>query len=213
MGKTNKLKTINISAMKKTIVLIGMALIIFAGCKKDSDDDSTPGPQAKEGTELLSTVGGSAVYLTIDEASGSDVRATISYGGDEIANIQGSITSSGMSDYVYSNGDKSKPFKLVNYDDKVGTTWSYNVGTQKVTRSVTYKSSTDDTYVSALGFYIKIMEVTEEIPSGINVYGEASGVQQIVWQFNHKFGFVGARVTKNNGSVVNVPLQYTNVQY
>ena len=183
----------------------------MAGCKKDSTE--TPSAQAAVGSTVGATVNGKTTSFVITASSGADIVGTISYGTTIINNVQGKMTTTGVDDYVYSNGDKSKPFKLVNYDDNVGTTWSYNIGNQKVVRTVTFKSTTDDTFVPALGLIIKIIEVTEVIPSGISVLGKPSNAKQIVWRFNHKFGFVGATVTLNNNEQTVVPLQTTNVKY
>lgn len=135
---------------------------------------------------------------------------TINYNGKDTF-IKGRVSKKKIEDFVYSNGDESKSFKLVDFDDNVGAKWEYAVGTQKVVREVTHKSTTDDTFVPGLYLMIKVSEVVETIPDGIVVQGYPSQAKQIVWQFNHKFGWISSAVTKTDNSVVYLGLSNTNV--
>jgi len=194
--------------MKKTgTVLIFISLLINYSCEKFErvDVDKTI---AKEGNYWqVSAIGYDDATLTVTDNNKGKVTAEIVFGDEEMT-ISGKVTEEGIWDYVYSNGDDDKPFKLVEFDDEVGESWSYNIGGETITRTVTYKSTTDDTY---FGFMlVKVIEVEEIVPEGIDVAGRPSNAKKILWSFNHRFGLIYATVTLNNDDVVNLFTQDTN---
>lgn len=148
------------------------------------------------------------VTVTIDENKNGNVVASLTFEG-KTYDIEGKVTSEGFYDYVYSNGDRKKPFTLVKFDAKVGDKWEFNVGSKKVVREVIKKSTEDDT---PYGFFlVKTIDVEETIPEGIEVKGGMTQVKKIVWKFNHKFGFISATVTKTDNSTYQVYQFDTNV--
>lgn len=139
--------------------------------------------------------------ITIQENNDGNVVASFPFNG-ETFEVEGKITDNGFSDYVYSGGDKTKPFVLVKFDAKVGDKWEYKIGNQTITREVVKKSTTDDT---PYGFWnIKTIDVLETIPPGVQVRGATSPVKTILYKWNHKFGFVYAEITKTDNSKVQV---------
>jgi hypothetical protein len=166
---------------------------------EQTDPEKTLG---KVGSEWKGSAPGyTSSTLRILENNDGDVVCSFTYQG-VTRNIQGRITDKAIYDYVYSNGDTKKPFTLVRFDANVGDKWEYNVGNQKVVREVK-KKSIDDDY--SYGFMlIKTIDVEETIPSGTLVAGKESQISKILWNFNHKFGFVGATITKKDGTTVKV---------
>jgi hypothetical protein len=143
----------------------------------------------------------------VDSNTDGNVVASYVYNG-KTYQLEGKVTENGIYDYVYSHGDKNKPFTLVKFDAKVGDKWEFKVGNQTVVREVVYVSTKDDTYYGML--MIKTIDVEETIPSGLQVKGAASPFTKILWKFNHKFGFIMAFGTKTNGSMVNLYSYDTN---
>jgi hypothetical protein len=195
--------------MKKFFILMLLiAAIIGTSCKKKSDDTSTAPT-----VSLLATVGttwsSGTNSLTVSQVSGSDVIVTCTYGGNSIA-VSGSMTTAGFADYFYSSGDKTKPYTLVNFSDPVGTQYKFNIGSSQVVRTLLSSSTTDDFYVSALGMYIKTMDVKEDVPQGLTVNGKVTKTKTIYWYLNHKFGVVYARVIYTDGTETDIPLTSTN---
>jgi hypothetical protein len=195
--------------------------------KEETDPSKTLGKEGNYWSANIPGVGNTKI--TIDENKDGNVIATIPYNGQNYE-IEGKITDNGFYDYVYSNGDKSKPFTLVKFDAKVGDKWEYKVGNQVVTREVVKKSTEDDTYY---GFYlVKTTDVLETIPAGfvftggvsllksgslsnqensvVKVNNGASQVKSILWKFNHKFGFIAAEITKTDNTKVNIYQNDTN---
>lgn len=198
--------------MKKiSIILLVLIAGMFLSCnlldKEVTDPDKTMGKPGNYWKAGVVGLPGDAT-IAIDENSKGDVVATLSYEG-ETYDIEGKITSDGIYDYVYSNGDKKKPFTLVKFDAEVGDKWEFNVGSKKVVREVIKKSTEDDT---PYGFmYVKTIDVEETIPAGVEVNGGVSQVKKIVWRFNHKFGFISATVTGNDNTTAEVYQYDTNV--
>ncbi|MCX6282617.1 MAG: hypothetical protein NTW31_00025 [Bacteroidetes bacterium] len=196
--------------MKKILILMLLiTAVIASSCKKKTDDTTTATPSALAvvGTSWASSGIGN---LIVSQVSGSDVVVTCTYGSNPPIAVSGSMTTTGLSDYFYSSGDKTKPYTLVNFDDAVGTQYKYNLGSVQVVRTVISKSTTDDFYVSALGMYIKTIDVKEDVPQGLTVNGKVTPTKTIYWSINHKFGVVYARVVKTDGTILEFPLTSTN---
>ncbi len=88
-------------------------------------------------------------------------------------------TSEGILDYTNSDGN---PFVVVNYSSNVGDKYTLKKSNgQTITRTVTYKSTTDDYAYGLLN--IKVMKVEQD--------SRISGVKKIEYIANHKFGLVG----------------------
>jgi len=111
-----------------------------------------------------SATGYPAATLLITDNVDGVVTASLSYNGKTFQ-YQASVTSDGIFDYVYSNGDTRKPFTLVRFDAKVGDKWEYKTGSKKVVREVVRKSETDDTPYGL--FMVKTIDVEETIPEGV----------------------------------------------
>jgi len=193
-------------------LLAGILLISVTSCdwfKSDGGENTDPDETIGKIDNYwkVSSSGYSNATLTIVDNDDGNVVANIAYDGDNYE-VEGKITDKGIYDYVYSNGDHSKPFTLVKFDASVGDKWEFKVGNQTVVREVVKKSETDDT---PYGFYyIKTIDVKETVPEGIEVKNGESQVRQIVWKFNHKFGFISATVTTVNGKIVTVSQYATN---
>jgi hypothetical protein len=201
--------------MKKLYLLmmmLGAAVLMVSSCdmindltEQDINPDETV---AKEGNTWSGTASGyPETAITVSQNTKGIATFTLNYNGQDYT-VAGKISKTKIEDFVYSGGDEAKSFTLVDFDAKVGDKWEYNIGTQKVVRQVTYKSTTDDYY--ALGLMIKVIQVEETIPEGITVMGYPAQVKKIIWTFNHKFGWIGAEVTKTDNTVVPVYLSYTN---
>lgn len=188
-----------------------LLMVVFAGCdwlnpnKEETDPSKTMGKVGNYWTASVQGLGTATV--TIDSNSGGNVIASIPYNGHEYQ-VEGKITDKGFYDYVYSNGDKSKPFPLVKFDANVGDKWEYKIGNFTATREVVKKSTTDDTPYGF--FYIKTIDVLETVPAGMEVAGGIVKVKTILWKFNHKFGFISAEITKTDNTKVTVNQYDTN---
>src|SRR6056297_942203 len=156
--------------MKKTIGFLTAIIIVaffFHSCdllnfnNEETDPEKTMGKPGNYWT--AGAPGYGDAELTINENNDGDVVGSLIFDGTSYT-VEGKITDKGIYDYVYSNGDKNKPFTLVKFDAKVGDKWEFNVGNKKVVREVVRKSTEDDT---EYGFWlVKTIDVEETIPSG-----------------------------------------------
>jgi len=196
--------------MKKALILMLLiTALIGTNCKKKSDDSTTPvaptaSALAKVGTVWTSVTGS----LSVVQATGGDVIVRCVQQGDTVS-VAGSMTTAGFYDYFYSNGDKTKPFPLVTFSDVVGTTHTFSLGTAQVVRTVTSVSTTDDFYVPALGMYLKVFVVKEDVPA-LTVNGKLTKTKTIYWTLNHKYGVVYARAILTDGTDLEFPLTASN---
>jgi hypothetical protein len=188
--------------MKRFKTLLAALIMILIGvlaCDKTEDEVVVEETIGQVGTYWRMYLDNSAAgEVTINENNAGDIVASFTYDGN-VHTVEAKITSNGIYDYVYSNGDKSKPFTLVEFDANVGDKWEYNVGNQKVKREVVRKSVTDD--VEYGFYYVKTIDVEETIPAGTMVNGTASNIKKILWKFNHKFGFIEADITTTDNTV------------
>jgi hypothetical protein len=106
------------------------------------------------------------------------------------ADVKFRITSEGIQDYVNSRGDVSKPFTIVKYSANVGDKYeTTNADGIKVTRTVMYKSTTDDYPV---GFWLfKVIKVEET--------KDDLFIDKITYVANHKYGLFGVLVKTKTG--------------
>jgi len=203
--------------MKKLFLLPGIILIgllFVSSCDLiDEITDANINPDetvAKEGnTWEASATGYPGVKATISQNEKGYAKISVEYDGKDYF-VTGKVSKTKIEDFVYSSGDEDKPFTLCDFDAGVGTKWEYTVGTQKVAREVTHKSTSDDTYAPGLGLMVKVSKVTETIPDGLTIMGYPAEAKQIIWTFNHKFGFISAEVQKKDNSWVTVNMTSTN---
>jgi hypothetical protein len=193
------------------LTITGAAMLMISSC--DMINDITLDPDetvAKEGNYWTAQASGYPnTTATVSQNDKGVAKIDFNYNGEDYS-ITAKVTKTKIEDYVYSGGDEKKGFTLVDFDAAVGTKWEYKVGTETVTREVTYKSTDDDYMVWGLGLMIKVTQVEETIPEGLTVMGYPAGAKKILWTFNHKFGWIGAEVTKTDNSVVYVGLNNTN---
>lgn len=209
--------------MKKFLPLL-LVLITVAGlisCKKSSDNNTTTtagvqSPMGAVGT--LVTAGSSTANVSHMTASVTTLTGGVSsYSGSAIitdanyknmlSNVPG-ITISGDSVRVTGFNIKQTldgiecqnpigPGTVVNYASNVGDT--YTVGSTGRTRTVTYKSTTDE--FPYAGMYIKVIQVVEPTPGLKSI-----GLSKITYTANHKFGLVAVYYDFTDGSSANFSL-------
>jgi hypothetical protein len=193
----------------KLFIFCFVSIGFFISCDLHNNEETDPEKTlGKPGNYWsISAPGYDSGTVKIESNSDGDVIISFPFNGKTME-AEGRITDKGIFDYVYSNGDKKKPFPLVKFDAKVGDKYTYKVGNQTVVREVVHKSTEDDTFYGFM--MIKTIDVEETIPAGVQINGQESKVSKILWRFNHKFGFISARVTETNNKVTNVDSGYTN---
>lgn len=99
-------------------------------------------------------------------------------------------TSEGVLDYF---NKENKPFIIAKFDAKVGDKYVLDLaGGRKVTRTVTKKSSSDDFEWG--WYYLKTITVEQD--------SDIPGIAKIIYNVNHKFGWVSVEVVMEDGSCI-----------
>ncbi|MBS1912819.1 MAG: hypothetical protein JST22_12595 [Bacteroidetes bacterium] len=100
------------------------------------------------------------------------------------------VTSDGLQEFISSKGDLSRPYTIVKYAASVGDKYEFtNTEGIKITREVTYKSTTDDYQIGFMLIKVEKVEETSDDPL----------VEKITYYANHKFGLVGVVLRTKTG--------------
>jgi hypothetical protein len=187
-----------------TVLLVGF--IVWA-CDSIKDEVNPAETVAKVGnTWTAKATDYPAGKLDILQNEKGMVSAKLAFNGQTYT-LKGKVSKEEITDFVYSNGDETKPFILARFDAKPGDKYEYNIGNQKITRTVL--ANPEEVTSWGIGLIVKCVVVEEVVPPGIQVLGKNVGVKKIKWYLNHRFGFIAAEVTDLNGKVSYVTLQDT----
>lgn len=204
--------------MKKFTFLFGLVLILlFSSCDLLNLGDSVKGDQSpigEVGTEIYTSsiagVENPSMSVTSLENGISTITAQATVTNPLILNVLSNLpectvngnTVSGTAKFkITTEGIESENDSysgvLVKYSSKAGDTYK---GASGYKREVVSKSTEDD---YSFGFYlIKVLEI-EESPCSV------PGVKKLVYFANHKFGIVGAEVTYDDNTTMNIGLSYS----
>lgn len=197
--------------MKTTLTLLATCFIIilFSSCKKDDVLKGDQSPMGEVGTTVdIGSAGASGVSditgtVTALEDGVSVFSATATVTNTALLSLLSNFPEFTINGNTVSTTDlKFKmttegveainvldPGILFKYDSEVGDT--YPIGSTSKVREVVSKSTDDDFYWGWLA--IKVIEVEE--------YPNKYGIKKITYYGNHKWGFVGFRMTFDDDSV------------
>lgn len=113
-----------------------------------------------------------------------------------LEDVKFKITSEGIQDFVYSDGNLSKPFTIAKYSSKVGDKYEFTTDDgKKITRTVVQTHGTEDW---DLAFWtVKTMRVEQPVP-------DDPIMSKVTFVANHKFGLVGAIYELKDGQIFEV---------
>ncbi len=200
------------------LVFLCFALFIFSSCSDDSESSTEIGGQQSPFGELgneieigpvqgvsgvqvfvsnlqngVSTFSGSATtdndsYIDLLEMVPTErFPGTLTISGKTVeANINAKVTDEGAQ-VIFNNGTK---LTIVDYDAKVGDTFTATVGGKTLKNEVVAKSTEDDFYWG--GMNIKVTKVKYHTLS--------PGIDDVFYYYNHKFGIVGFDIIFEDGS-------------
>lgn len=101
------------------------------------------------------------------------------------------ITSEGIQDFFYAEGDYTKPFTMFKYSSKVGDEYTYKRKDGYVMKRKVIATHTVEDW--DLGYLlIKTMRVEQQIEND-------PVFKKVIWVGNHKFGWVGAIAELHDG--------------
>jgi len=180
--------------MKRAFIFtVLIAGILFTTCSKKEEEETPTGTGlATIGNNWSGTIGGEPMEVIITANSNNDATAKIEM-FQQIFSIKGRVTANEIADYVYSEGDVSKPYTLVKFDANVGDEYVYNKPPWVITRTVLQKDV--DLYVEALGKTVKCIVVEEIVPDGLMLLGQSVVGSKIKYWINPTYGIVSGTLS------------------
>lgn len=113
------------------------------------------------------------------------------------------ITSEGIQDFFYAEGDYSKPFTMFKYSSKLGEEYTYKRKDGYVMKRKVIAVHTKEDW--DLGYLIiKTMRV-EQVIENDPVF------KKVIWVGNHKFGWVGAIAELHDGRTIQITIMPWNL--
>ncbi len=150
--------------------------------------------------EITELEGGVSVITLTADFSDEDIKTIQerlpAYDGTSTFDVKYRVTSKGVQS-VYDDGTS---FTLVEYDAKVGDTYSVKRNSQNLEREVIQKSEDDDYYWE--GLLLKTITV-KETGRAIPGFSNAKLI------FNHRYGLVGYEMYFEDGSSEIIPIKLT----
>lgn len=186
-------------------VAVVLVLLLFSDCKKDNVD-----------TRSVLDLGKPGNTWTGRFANGQPMSASVVSNVDGVititANIQRDsivlkllITENSISDFVYSQGDVSRPFTLVEFNGKVGDTYRFNFGSLEVVRQIV---ETGHAYeVPCLGKKVVSIGVAEYIPYGLYPRINGYTARIIYWWISPEYGITCIEVDTDEGEFLNFTVE------
>jgi hypothetical protein len=182
-------------------------LFLMIACSDNKDDEnSNNNPDAG----ILGDVGNSwdvkidnqyDLSVEIIKKEGEVFTMQVSYAKFINKELKFGYNGNEIVDYVYSQGDISKPFTMVKFDAEVGETYTASIGGNFHHRQVVEI----ETYpVDCLDKNLKMIGVYEEVPEGIpnNYFGLE--IDSIVWYWHEVYGLVCVEFYTTDGNFYEV---------
>jgi len=193
---------------KLFVVLIVSFSLILSTCKKDDkNEDTAPDTMllAKVGNKYSTNLpwGGGQVNGEIISSDNGIIEIRVDY-NRATATVKGKVTENSLIDFVYSFGDESKPFTLVNFDAKAGDMYTFTFGNLQIVREVTEVNSVY--YIPALGKDVSTICVMESIPYGLDITIGGKVIRTVFWYFSQIYGLVCIEVITDDGDYFEIKL-------
>lgn len=178
----------------KTLKLLSCIIIlsIIFGCSDKKDDDNNNNPTSNALGEVgnswdVKVDGSHDLAVQVVEKEGEVFTMEISYAKIINKELKFGYNGSEITDYVYCQGDMSKPFTMVKFDAEVGDTYTANIGGNFHYREVT---EIETYHVDCLGKDLEMIGVYEEVPEGVPNNHFGFEIQSIIWYWHQDYGLV-----------------------
>lgn len=175
---------------RNLILYLVVSTFLFSCNNKDEDGptNNSSGKLGQVGNSWdVKVAGENDLSTKITEKDGDVYTLEVTYAKFISKSLKFGLTENEVVDYVYSNGDLTKPFTMVNFNAKVGDSYSAEIDGKFHYRLVVEI----ETYnVPCLGKDLEMIGVYEEVPPGIpNVYFGLT-ITSIVWYWHPDYGLV-----------------------
>lgn len=192
----------------KTLKLILFLLIVtlIFNCSNDKEDE-TDNIQTSRSLGEVGNLWNVKVDNTHDlsveiiEQEGAVFTAEVSYAKVVNKDLKFGYTGNEIVDYVYGQGDISKPFTMVKFDAQVGDVYNANIGGIFHYREVVEKQTY---HVDCLGKDLEMIGVYEEVPEGVPNFHFGFEIESIVWYWHQDYGLVCVEFYTTDGEFYEV---------
>jgi hypothetical protein len=183
-----------------------LALVFLFSCSdKDEADpinNTSNGELGRVGNTWNVKVAGDYDLSTkIIEKEGDVYTLEVTYAKFLSKNLKFGMNGNTIVDYVYGNGDLSKPFTMVKFDADIGDEYTANIDGKYHYRQVV---EIETYHVPCLGKDLEMIGVYEEIPEGIPNSYFGLKISSIVWYWHPEFGLVCVEFYTDEGDFYTV---------
>jgi hypothetical protein len=195
--------------VRVSLFVLLVAAIIMGSCNKKENNDTTdpnlPTHQklGKVGNNLTASFPlGQQLSISITNNDNGLVTLNVTVDRSSFE-VKGKITENSISDFVYSKGDLSKPFTLVEFDAKVGDRYTFQLDEyNEVEREVVEVDQSY--YIDCLGRNVPTIGIAEYVPPGFfpEVFGYT--IEVVWWYFSPDYGIVCVGFTTSEGDYFEV---------
>ncbi len=136
-----------------------------------------------------------AILDTYLKRYGATIDSTNKQAMKVVFDLKMKVTSEGIQEFVHSQGDVGRPFTIVKYGAAVGDKYEFTTSDGvKITRTVAYRSTTDDYPVGLWMLKVIRVEQTSDDPL----------LEKVTYYANHKFGLVGIVARTKTGKELKI---------
>jgi hypothetical protein len=179
-------------------------IFFFTDCKKDDNENNSgsPGMLGEVGNTWNVKVNGTHDLSTqIIAKEGHVVTLEVSYAKMTVKTLKFGLIGNEVVDYVYSQGNTSKPFTMVKFDAEVGDSYSTTINGITHQREVIEKATYN---VPALNKDLEMIGVYEMVPYEIPSTFFGFTVRDIYWYWHPDYGLVCVEFYTDQGDFVKV---------
>ena len=186
----------------KLISLLFLSIILLiSNCKKDNKNDAqltTAERLGKVGNTWNATFpNGGKMSAQISENNNGIVTLDLSFNREEYK-LMLKVTDNSISDLVYSNGDVSKPYTLIEKDAKVGDHYTYKINDYVFGEREVIEVGTSY-HINCLGKKIPTVGIAEYIPCGFEPTIFGYTITVLWWYISWEYGVVCIGVSTSDG--------------
>lgn len=198
----------------KLILLMTLSFVLLiTNCKKDNENGAqltTAERLGKVGNTWNGTFPeGQKMSAQITKNENSIVTLKVDFEG-EIYEFKLKISDNSISDFVYSNGDESKPYTLIQKDAKVGDRYTYESNGYAMGEREVVEVGTEY-HINCLGKKIPTIGVAEYIPYGLypTIFGYT--ISLITWYISWEYGIVCIGISTYEGDYFEIEFSIITV--
>lgn len=174
----------------KTFFSFLFLIAVIFSCSKDKDDNSeneSPRKLGQVGNEWKAELPGGGQLSSKVIANNNGIIDLQVYYNNIYDTLKVKLSDNSISDFVYSDGDESKPFTLVKFDAQVGDIHTFTSGKFQVEREVFERETYE---IPALAKEVETIGVAENFPPDFETVLYGYTIIAVYWYISPVYGLV-----------------------